>query len=142
MQELDSSQNDTEFQWKSPNWAGGHSRRPESAIHASAGVTNSLTQHTTVFSGPFPVVQTGEQAANQSAIAPVHRNGRSRCDGQALRVYSTRYSVTVQLGGRRAGLLDTHSTVPYTVHCTLGRPQLCRALPQESRAVLDTHTPL
>ena len=25
MQELDSSQNDTEFQWKSPNWAGGDS---------------------------------------------------------------------------------------------------------------------
>ena len=25
MQELDSSQNDTEFKLKSPNWAGGHS---------------------------------------------------------------------------------------------------------------------
>eukprot|EP01043_Picozoa_sp_COSAG02_P043269 COSAG02_NODE_3756_length_6279_cov_4.967314_6_plen_104_part_00 len=37
MQELDSSQNDTEFQWKSPNWAGGDSRGPESAIHASTG---------------------------------------------------------------------------------------------------------
>eukprot|EP01043_Picozoa_sp_COSAG02_P036031 COSAG02_NODE_2616_length_8412_cov_4.396969_1_plen_43_part_00 len=29
MQELDSSQNDTEFQLKSPNWAGGDSRALE-----------------------------------------------------------------------------------------------------------------
>ena len=34
MQEFDSSQNDTEFQSNSPNWAGGHSARgPESASH-------------------------------------------------------------------------------------------------------------
>jgi hypothetical protein len=39
MQELDSSQNNTEFQLKSPNWAGGDSRGPESAIHASTGYT-------------------------------------------------------------------------------------------------------
>ena len=36
MHEFDSSQNDTEFQLKSPNWAGGHSLRgPESASHES-----------------------------------------------------------------------------------------------------------
>ncbi len=38
MQEFDSSQNDTEFQLNSPNWAGGHSLRgPESASHESTG---------------------------------------------------------------------------------------------------------
>eukprot|EP01043_Picozoa_sp_COSAG02_P020669 COSAG02_NODE_1025_length_15146_cov_21.959460_1_plen_61_part_00 len=40
MQELDSSQNDTEFQLKSPNWAGWHSIIPVAIIERS-GISHS-----------------------------------------------------------------------------------------------------
>ncbi len=63
MQELDSSQNDTEFQLKSPNWAGGDSRGPESAIHASTGPSAFSTDNHNSKTQPG-------KGQNQMAAAP------------------------------------------------------------------------
>eukprot|EP01043_Picozoa_sp_COSAG02_P028431 COSAG02_NODE_1722_length_11193_cov_39.876600_6_plen_116_part_00 len=66
MQELDSSQNDTEFQWKSPNWAGGHSS-DSSDSRRSTGA-ESQKQYTIV---PNSVVPT-ELRSSIEAVGVIH----------------------------------------------------------------------